>query len=64
MHSAISGTVDYHEASDEACITRIRSLVDKMGARQRAPFDAAETEEPVHAAEEVRYLPVRSGKAV
>ena len=53
MHSAISGTVDYHEPSDEACITRIRSLVDKMGARQRAPFDRSETEEPVYAAEEL-----------
>ena len=53
MHSAISGTVDYHEPSDEACITRIRSLVDKMGARQRAPFDRGETEEPVYAAEEL-----------
>jgi 3-methylcrotonyl-CoA carboxylase beta subunit len=53
MHSAISGTVDYHEPTDEACITRIRSLVDKMGARQRAPFDRGETEEPVYAAEEL-----------
>ena len=42
MHSAISGTVDYHEPNDEACITRIRSLVEKMGARPRAPFDRSE----------------------
>jgi 3-methylcrotonyl-CoA carboxylase beta subunit len=53
MHSAISGSVDYHEPSDEACITRIRSLVEKMGARQRAPFDRVDTEEPVYAAEEL-----------
>ena len=26
MHSAISGTVDYHEANDESCIQRLRSL--------------------------------------
>src|SRR5574338_147757 len=32
MHSAISGTVDYHEQTDEACITRVRSLADKIGA--------------------------------
>lgn len=53
MHSAISGTVDYHEPTDEACITRIRSLVEKMGARQRAPFDRIEPEEPQYAAEEL-----------
>jgi 3-methylcrotonyl-CoA carboxylase beta subunit len=27
MHAAISGTIDYHEANDEACIDRIRRLV-------------------------------------
>src|SRR3954471_2251281 len=35
MHSAISGTVDFREPNDEACIARIRSLVDKMGNRTR-----------------------------
>ena len=29
MHSAISGTVDFREPSDEACIERIRSIVEK-----------------------------------
>src|SRR6201988_3737224 len=33
MHAQISGTVDYRESNDEACITHIRSLVDKMGTR-------------------------------
>ncbi|MFN0016954.1 MAG: acyl-CoA carboxylase subunit beta [Pirellulaceae bacterium] len=27
MHAAISGTIDYHEPNDEACIQRIRRLV-------------------------------------
>src|SRR5205809_4211577 len=31
MHSEISGTVDFREPDDEACIARIRSLVEKMG---------------------------------
>src|SRR5271154_4955608 len=31
MHSAISGTVDFREPNDEACIGRIRALVDKIG---------------------------------
>jgi 3-methylcrotonyl-CoA carboxylase beta subunit len=28
MHSAISGTVDFHEPDDPACLERLRSLVD------------------------------------
>ncbi len=53
MHSAISGTVDYHEPNDEACLKRIRSLGEKMGERPRAPFDRAKAEEPLYAAEEL-----------
>jgi 3-methylcrotonyl-CoA carboxylase beta subunit len=53
MHSAISGTVDYREASDEGCIARIRSLADKMGRRTPAPFDHATPEPPAFAAEEL-----------
>lgn len=34
MHSEISGTVDFKEASDEACLLRLRSLVGMLGARQ------------------------------
>jgi 3-methylcrotonyl-CoA carboxylase beta subunit len=30
MHSNISGTVDYHEPNDEACLQRLRSLVDLL----------------------------------
>ena len=41
MHAEISGTVDFREADDEACIARVRSLVEKMGARGEAPFDRA-----------------------
>src|SRR5882762_8427672 len=39
MHSAISGTVDYREPSDEACIARIRSIVEKWGYRHQSPWD-------------------------
>ena len=35
MHAQISGTVDFREPDDEACIQRIRALVDKMGAPNR-----------------------------
>ena len=53
MHSEISGTVDYREASDEACLERIRSLVDKIGRRPTAPFDRRKAEAPLFAPEEL-----------
>ena len=53
MHAEISGTVDFREADDEACIARVRSLVDKMGARAEAPFDRGEAVAPLYAAEEL-----------
>ncbi len=33
MHSEISGTVDFKEKDDTACIARLRSLVGRMGQR-------------------------------
>ena len=53
MHSEISGTVDYREPNDEACIERIRSLVEKIGRRPTAPFDRKKAEAPQFAAEEL-----------
>jgi len=38
MHAEISGTVDFKEKDDAACLERIRSLVGKMGVRAEAPF--------------------------
>ena len=46
MHSRISGTVDYHEPNDSACLLRLRSLVEKMGQRPSAPFSRIASEEP------------------
>ena len=53
MHSAISGTIDFHEPNDEACISRIRSLVEKMGYRRLSPYDRKKPEPPAYAAEEI-----------
>jgi 3-methylcrotonyl-CoA carboxylase beta subunit len=53
MHSEISGTVDFHEPNDEACIARIRSLVEKLGYRRSSIFDRKKPEPPVFAAEEL-----------
>ena len=53
MHSQISGTVDFREPDDPACITRIRQLVDKMGNRQLGVFDRQKAEEPRYAVDEI-----------
>ena len=53
MHSAISGTVDFHETTDEACIARIRSIVEKWGYRRQSPWDRKKPEHPALAAEEI-----------
>jgi 3-methylcrotonyl-CoA carboxylase beta subunit len=53
MHSEISGTVDYREPNDEACIARIRSLVEKIGYRRSSIFDRKKPEPPVFSAEEM-----------
>ena len=53
MHAQISGTVDFREPDDEACIKRIRALVDKMGHPPAAPFDHKAAEPPAYPAEEI-----------
>jgi len=53
MHSSISGTIDFREPNDEACITRIRSIVEKWGYRRQSPWDRKKPEPPKLAAEEI-----------
>jgi acetyl-CoA carboxylase carboxyltransferase component len=53
MHSAISGTVDFREPNDEACLARIRAIVEKWGYRRQSPWDRKKPEEPGLAAEEI-----------
>jgi 3-methylcrotonyl-CoA carboxylase beta subunit len=53
MHSAISGTIDFHEPNDEACIARIRSLVEKWGYRRLSPWDRKKPEDPTLSGEEI-----------
>ena len=60
MHASVSGTIDFHEPNDEACLTRLRRLV----AAQRpdpdspaAPFVRQPAREPARAAAELnRFL--------
>ncbi len=53
MHSAISGTADFREPNDQACIARIRSIVEKWGYRRQSPWDRKKPEPPAMAAEEI-----------
>ncbi|MGH9707628.1 MAG: acyl-CoA carboxylase subunit beta [Candidatus Acidiferrales bacterium] len=53
MHAQISGTVDFREPDDEACLRRLRSLVDKIGHPAAAPFDHKPARQPAHHAEEI-----------
>jgi acetyl-CoA carboxylase carboxyltransferase component len=53
MHSAISGTVDFREPNDEACISRIRGLVEKWGYRRQSLWDRKQPADPALAAEEI-----------
>jgi len=53
MHSAISGTVDFREPNDQACIARIRSLIEKWGYRRQSLWDRKKPVDPVMPAEEI-----------
>jgi 3-methylcrotonyl-CoA carboxylase beta subunit len=53
MHSAISGTVDFREPNDEACLSRIRAIVEKWGYRRQSPWDRKKPEAPALPAEEI-----------
>jgi 3-methylcrotonyl-CoA carboxylase beta subunit len=56
MHSQISGTVDFREPDDAACINRIRALVDKIGAPDASPFSHIKSRDPLYANEEIYGL--------
>jgi 3-methylcrotonyl-CoA carboxylase beta subunit len=53
MHSQISGTVDFREPDDEACIKRMRALADKIGAPNPSPFSHIKSRDPLFSSEEV-----------
>src|SRR5438309_5963919 len=53
MHAQISGTVDFREPDDDACILRIRALVDKMGAPNASPFSHVKSRDPLYSGEDI-----------
>jgi len=52
-HSRISGTADFREPNDDACLEKIRALVDKMGTKPRAPFSYQSPANPKYPAEDI-----------
>ena len=53
MHAQISGTVDFREPDDDACLKRIRAIVDKMGAPDPPIFNHARLAEPLYPASDI-----------
>ncbi|MEY4809953.1 MAG: hypothetical protein RI986_291 [Planctomycetota bacterium] len=53
MHAQISGTIDFREKDDPACITRLRSLLQASRAALLAPTTAVPTVQPARASAEV-----------
>jgi len=53
MHAQISGTIDFREPDDDACLKRIRALLDKIGHPARAPFDHKPAALPKHPGDEI-----------
>jgi 3-methylcrotonyl-CoA carboxylase beta subunit len=59
MHAAISGTIDYHEQTDEACLERLRRLIDLArpnDALPAAPFVRKAAAEPARPASDLSEL--------
>ncbi len=53
MHAQVSGTVDFREPDDDACLRRIRALVGMMGRPAAPRFDRIASEPPAYPAEEI-----------
>jgi 3-methylcrotonyl-CoA carboxylase beta subunit len=53
MHAQISGTIDFREPDDAACIKRLRSLVDKIGPPAPPAFSHKKSEPPAYPEESI-----------
>jgi len=53
MHAEISGTVDFRERDDHACLRRIRALVDKIGHPPAPAFDHKPAQAPLYSPDEI-----------
>ncbi|HVB40918.1 MAG TPA: acyl-CoA carboxylase subunit beta [Terriglobales bacterium] len=58
LHAALSGTADFREPNDEACLARIRALMGRLAPAPASPFDRIATSEPTRpAADLYRIFP-------
>jgi len=53
MHAQVSGTVDFREPDDAACLERVRALVSLTGHRAEARFDHIAPKSPSYPADEI-----------
>ncbi len=53
VHAAISGTIDYHEPDDDACLARLRRLIGLLPADPRPSFEPHAIEPPERPAEDL-----------
>jgi acetyl-CoA carboxylase carboxyltransferase component len=59
MHAAISGTIDYHEKDDPACLDRLRRLIELSrpdDVMPAAPFTRSNSQEPSRPASDLYSL--------
>ena len=56
LHSALSGTIDFREKTDESCLNRIGRLVGTLAEPSQAPFQRVEAKPPDHSPEEIYNL--------
>jgi len=56
MHAAVSGTIDFHEPDDPACLRRIRTLAGAMGDRPRGVFDRQPPAPPAYDSSEIHGI--------
>ena len=55
-HCEISGVTDYKMENDQACIQKIRNLVDKLGHRAYTGFDRVESFPPIGVEDDIYKL--------
>jgi acetyl-CoA carboxylase carboxyltransferase component len=56
MHAAVSGTIDFREPDDPACLRRIRALAGAMGDRPRGVFDRQPPAPPAYDSSEIHGI--------
>ncbi len=56
LHAALSGTIDFREKDDAACLERLRALASQMGPPPPSPFQRMQAVPPARPVEDVYAL--------